>query len=67
MQNERGKECRRWAVFNCLDSYLTHNLLRAAEAASIPRVGGWDFVEGACRLSRREWRGSVLPKPNPGI
>jgi hypothetical protein len=52
VQKERGKECRRWAVFNCLDSYLTHNRPRAAEAATIPRVGGWDFVEGACRLSR---------------
>jgi hypothetical protein len=67
VQNERGKECRRWAVFNYLDSYLTHNRPRAAEAATIPRVGGWDFVEVACRLSRKEWRSSVLPKPNPGI
>jgi hypothetical protein len=38
---------------NCLDSYLTHNRPRGAKAATIPWVGGWDFVKGACRLSKQ--------------
>jgi hypothetical protein len=66
VQNERDKECRRWAVFNCFDSYLTHNRPGAAEAASTRYYteGGrhthatsttcflW-ITDGSCRLCPR--------------
>ncbi len=66
VQNGRRKECKRQTGFTCLDSYLTPNRPWAATAATIPRVGGWDFMKVDRRLLGIGMPGSVIAQTKPG-
>jgi hypothetical protein len=66
VQNGRRKECKRQTGFTCLDSHLTPNRPWAATAATIPSVGGWDFVKVDSRLLGVSMPGSVIAQTKPG-